>query len=156
MNYYPEIAGFEGQKIDAQVSFWSGPKLLINGAPAAKGAKRGEMLLQRNDGGQVTAKWKLQLLGLDTPQLVVGEQTINLVEPLKWYQWAWGGLPALLLFAGGGLGAIAGLIGFSLSLKVFRSQLSAPVKYLLSAVVSILAIVIYIIVGTLFSMLVHG
>ena len=86
MNYTTNIEGFEDQNIVANVGFWTGTRLLVNGAAAPKGNKRGEMVLQRNDGRQVTATWKPQFLGLDVPQLSVDGQPIVLVKPLKWYQ----------------------------------------------------------------------
>jgi hypothetical protein len=133
MSYKANIDGFEGQNIEAAVGFWSGPKLLVNGEPAQKGSKRGEMILQRNDGKQVIATWKQQILGLDIPQLIVDGKTTNLVEPLKWYQLVWGGLPALLVFMGGALGALAGIIGFSINTKIFRTEMHDVLKYLASA-----------------------
>ena len=86
MRYQTNIEGFEGQNKQVNLRFWSGPQLLVNGETAQKGDKRGEMLLQRNDGKQVTAAWKPQFLGLDIPQLAVDGKTIRFVEPLKWYQ----------------------------------------------------------------------
>ena len=62
MGYKANIEGFEGQDLEVNVSFWTGPKLLVNGQPAPKGTKRGEMLLQRNDGRQVVAIWKQQMI----------------------------------------------------------------------------------------------
>lgn len=129
---------------------------LINGDPAPKGSKRGEMLLQRNDGRQVIARWKPQLMGLDVPHLVVDDKVINLVEPLKWYQWMWGGLPIALIFIGGVLGAIAGIIGFTINIKVFRTELNSVLKYVVSGIVSILAVVTYFIAAMLFIMLIRG
>ena len=78
---------------------------------------------------------------------------VNLVEPLKWYQIVWSGLPILLLFIGGAIGALAGLLGFSASARVFRSNLNGVVKYLVSAGVSLLAVVAYYIMATLFLMI---
>jgi len=154
MGYKANIEGFDGQNIEVKVSFWSGPKLLVNGQPAPKGNKRGEMLLQRNDGRQVIATWKPQLLGLDVPQLIVDGKQVNLVEPLKWYQWVWGGLPILLVFIGGALGAIAGLVGFSINAKVFRMELNDFLKYAVAGIVSVLAVVFYFIAAVFFSMLI--
>lgn len=154
MSYRANIDGFEGQNIEVTVSFWSGPKLLINGEPAQKGSKRGEMILQRNDGKQVIANWKQQVLGLDVPQLIVDGKTTNLVEPLKWYQLVWGGLPALLVFVGGALGAIAGMIGFSINTKIFRTEMNDVLKYLVSGAVSVLSVIAYFIAALIFSMLI--
>ena len=155
MSYIAKIEGFENQNIEAKVSFWSGPKLLVNGEPASKGSKRGEMVLQRNDGRQVTASWKPQFLGLDVPQLLIEGKAINLVEPLKWYQWVWGGWPVLLLFAGGALGAMAGMLAVAINAKVFRAEMSEVLKYLVSGVVSVLAVVAYFIAAMIFSILIN-
>ena len=155
MGYTANIEGFEGQNIEVNIGFWTGPKLLVNGNPAQKGSKRGEMVLQRNDGKQVVATWKPQFLGLDVPQLNVDGKTITLVEPLKWYQWVWGGWPVFLLFVGGALGAIAGMIGFSINAKIFRTEMSDVLKYVVSGVVSVLAVVAYFVFAVIFSLLLN-
>jgi hypothetical protein len=156
LKYKAIIEGFEGQNIEVNASFWSGSKLLVNGEPAPKGDKRNEMLLQRNDARQVTATWKPQLLGLDVPQLMVDGKVVSLVEPLKWYQWAWGGLPLLLVFVGGMLGALAGLIAFSINAKVFRTEFNDVLKYVLAGMVSFIAVLTYLVLGTFFSLLLTG
>ncbi len=156
MTYKVNLEGFEGQDIEVKTSFWSGPKLLINGQPAPKGSKRGEMLMLSNNGSQIAARWKPQLMGQDVPQLVVDDKVINLVEPLKWYQWVWGGLPVALVFIGGALGAIAGIIGFSINSKVFRTEMKNFMKYVVSGMVSIAAVVAYFIAATIFSILLQG
>jgi hypothetical protein len=156
MGYTANIEGFEGQNIEVNVGFWSRAKLLVNGVPAQKGRKRGEMVLQRNDGRQVTAAWKPQFLGLDVPQLTLDGKTISFVKPLKWYQWAWGGWPVVLIFIGGGvLGAIAGITGFKINAKVFRSGMSPIMKYAVSAAVSVLAVVAYFVAAIVFSLLIN-
>ncbi len=152
MGYTANIEGFEGQNIEVNIGFWSGPKLLINGNPAQKGNKRGEMILQRNDGREVIAIWKPQFSGLDVPQLSVDGKIVILVEPLTWYQLVWGGWPVILLFIGGLLGAIAGVVGFSINAKVFRSGMNDIMKYVVSGIVSALAVGAYsIVVIILFS-----
>jgi len=156
MSYNPKIEGFEGQNIEVQVGFWTGPKLLINSEPAAKGIKRGEMIIQRNDGKQVTASWKGQALGLDIPQLVVDGKVIDLVEPLKWYQWVWGGWPIILLFAGGALGALAGMLSVVINTRVFRMEMNDILKYILSGIVAVLAVVAYFVAALIFSSLLNN
>ena len=67
MKYAVNLQGFEGQTIELQTQgMLSGPKLLVNGKPASKGEKRGEMLLRRNDGKEVVAKF--QTAFLDVPK----------------------------------------------------------------------------------------
>jgi hypothetical protein len=155
MSYIAKIDGFEGQNIEVKVSFWSGPKLLLNGKPATKGTKRGEMVLQRADGTQATASWKQQLLGLDVPQLVVDGNVISLVEPLTWYQWVWGGWPVLLLFIGGALGALAGLMSLTINAKVFRTDMNVILKYVVSGIVSVLSVGAYFVAATIFTLLIN-
>ena len=155
MNYPVNLPGFEGQNIEAQIGFWTGPKLLVNGEVAPKGEKRGQMLLQRNDGKQVVATWKPQVIGLDVPQLMIEGESHQLVEPLKWYQLVWGGWPIVLVFAGGMLGAFFGFIGFALNTKVFRSEMNDALKYIATAAVSALAVVAYFVLAIFVSLLIN-
>jgi hypothetical protein len=147
MRYNVKLEGFEGQNIEVDSSFFSGVKLLVNGEPAPQGKKRGEFVLQKNSGEQVTAAWKQQALGFDIPQLIIDGKTINLVEPLKWYQWVWGGWPIGLVFAGGLIGAFFGVIAFALNAKVFRMDISGVMKYVLTALISFTALVIYFVIA---------
>jgi hypothetical protein len=155
MGYKLNLEGFEGQNIEVKISFWSSPKLLVNNQPAPKGSKRGEMLLQRNDGRQVIAKWKPRFLGLDVPQLIVDDKVIDIVEPLKWYQWVWIGLPIVLVFIGGALGALIGSIGAIINAKVFRTDINSVLKYIITGSVSIMAVVLYFIVAILLVVLIN-
>jgi hypothetical protein len=155
MEYPVSIPGFEGQPITLKsAGFWKGAQLLVNGQPAPKGAKRGEMLLRANDGREVIAKFKQQFM--DVPQLDIGGQTIKVVEPLKWYQWVWGGLPILLAFMGGAIGAVIGLLASGLNLSLFRSQFSPIVKYALVGLVSVAAVIVYIVLAGLFLSALNG
>ena len=81
-------------------------------------------MLQRDDGSEVTLKLKNVFFD-PVPQIVANEdQVIKVTEPLKWYQWVWSGLPILLVFAGGAIGALFGIIASSISIRVFRSQMA--------------------------------
>lgn len=156
MRYDVKLENFEGQNIEVDSSFFSGVKLLINGEPAPKGEKRGEFVLQSNDGRQVTAAWKQQMLGFDIPQLVVDGKAVNLVEPLKWYQWVWGGWPVFLVFIGGFIGAIFGVIAFAINAKLFRADLSGFLKYALTAAISFTAFVGYLVIATVAQLALAG
>ncbi len=150
MNYPITLEGFEGQTIEVQpAGTFSGYKLLVNGQPAPNGPQRGQMLLRRNDGTQVIAAWKVHLLGFDVPQLVVDGKPIALEKPLKPHEWVWAGWPVLLLFVGGALGAIAGAIAFSVNIKIFHSSLGRVEKYLLTAAISAVAVMAYLVVAAL-------
>jgi hypothetical protein len=156
MGYPVNIKGFEGQKIEVDVSYLAGARLMVNGKQAPKGSNRGDMLLKRNDGRQVTAVWKPQALGFDVPKLVVDGQTIQLVEPLKWYQWLWSGLAVALVAIGGMLGAVIGLIALSFNAGLFRSDRSPVMKYVITGAVSAAAVILYLIAAEAMNSLISG
>lgn len=154
MGYPVNIEGFEGQSIVVEPpGFVSNAKLLVNGQPAPRGARRGEMLLRRNDGKDVIATWKNSFL--DVPALMVDGKTINVVTPLKWYEWTWNALPVLLVTMGGALGGVIGVLAFSGNLKIFRSSENPVLKYILTGVVSFVAVVVYFILGILLAALLY-
>lgn len=157
MNYPIQLEGFEGQTLEVKAAgLWAGPQLLVNGQPAAKGPKRGQMLLRRNDGSESIATWKQMFLGLDVPGLIVDGKQISVVEPLKWYVWVWSGLPVLLVFIGGALGAVAGIVAFTINTQIFRSARSTAVKFGLTAVVSVLAGVVYVVLASVLAGVLSG
>ena len=150
MNYKIEIEGFEGKNIEVQpAGFFSGYKLYLNREPAQKGPKRGQMVLHKNDGTALIATWKPQVLGLDVPQLLVDGKTITIVDPLTWYEYLWNGLPIFLVFQGGAIGAMVGMVGFSINTKIFRSSRSLFSKYALTAAVSVGTFILYFILAML-------
>ena len=112
------------------------------------------MALRANDGREVIAKWKPQLL--DVPQLDVGGQIIKVVEPLKWYQYIWSGLPILLVFVGGAIGAIIGIIAFGINSSLFRSSNNPIVKYVLTGLVSAVAVILYSVLASLIVSAIRG
>ncbi len=145
MKYPIRLAGFEGQQIEVQPpGFWSGPRLLVNGKPPPKD-KRGQMVLRRNDGTTALATWRPTLFGLDMPQLVVDGRAISVVKTLQWYEWVWSALPIALIAIGGLLGALIGVIAFSINTRLFRSSLNLVSKFVMTTLVSAICVVIYFI-----------
>ena len=154
MNYKVDITGFEGRVFEVQgPGLLSGAKLLIDGQPAPKGKKMGQMLLTRADGTEVVAKWKPKLLGLDVPDLLVGDQTIQVTEPLPWHQWGFSALPMVLVFIGGALGGLFGAVAAVGSIKVFRSSLTDPLKYVASLALMSLCTLLYFISAVALSLI---
>ena len=148
MNYKVALNGFEGQNVEVQPpGLFTGPKLLVAGQPAPAGAKRGEMVLRRNDGKDVTVAWKPQLMGLDVPRLAVDGSVVEVVKPLPWYVLAWSALPLVLILIGGLLGGVTGAVAAYLNLKLFRTSLPGVVKFIFSAVVGGVAVLVYFLVA---------
>ena len=156
MGYKVNAEGFEGQDIEIVVSFWTGTKLLVNGEKAGRGPKRGQLLLKRNDGKEVVVTLKQKMLGLDVPQFEIEGKIIDLVKPLTWQQWLFAGSPVVVLFLGGALGAAIGMVGIYLNVKIFRSELSEVLKYILSIVVTVSLIVGYLIFSVILVILLNN
>jgi hypothetical protein len=156
MIYPVNIEGFENQTIEVKpTGLFKGPQLLIYGQPAPKGNKRGTMLLRRNDGREVVATWKSKFIGLEHPSLVVDGKEIIVFKPLKWYEYVWSGLPVLLVFVGGGLGAFLGVLGFWFSISIFRSSIKGIFKYALVALITASTVAVYIVLGMLIIFAMH-
>lgn len=151
MNYPLTVAGFEGRALMLQTSsFFAGPKLLLDGFPAPKGPKRGQFALLRNDGSQAIAELNRSNFLDPVPKVMIDGITLAVVQPLKWYQWVWAGIPILLLFIGGALGGLTGAIATGINSRIFRSALHPFAKYALSGLISVAAALIYLILVILF------
>ena len=107
------------------------------------------MLMRRDDGAEVLASWKPMALGFDAPQLLIEGKTIPLVRPLQWYKYTWCGLAIFLLFVGGAIGGLLGGLAFTLNVQVFRMELNPFLKFLFSAAISMLAVLLYLFIGFL-------
>ena len=83
------------------------------------------------------------------PFLELNGEKIENVEKLKWYQYAIGGLPMLLIFVGG---LIGGGIGGGLSaynFSVFRGDNTEVMKYVKVIGITILGFVVYLVLSGL-------
>lgn len=131
--------------------FWSGPKLLLDGVPQ-KGKKN---LYEVPDNDGMTRKVQLKLNFFDSiPKLEIDGDALELAEPLTWYQYVWMGLPILLIFTGGGLGAAFGLYATYSSSRVFRSERSIGSKYVLSGLISVGAVVCFFILAVIIQLMI--
>ena len=152
MSYPVKLQGFEGQELVVEpAGLFSGPKLLVTGQPAPKGQGRGEMLIRRNDGKDVPVVFRNNFL--DIPALMVEGKSLDLVEPLKWYEWVWNALPILMIFFGGALGGLIGALAVTLNIKVFRSSENGLLKYLLTGALGVGAFVLYFALKKIFTSL---
>lgn len=117
------IPGFARQKVEViPPGFFKGLQLLVDGQPAPRGERRGEYLLTDDKGQTVKARFRNQAFGLDYPQLMVGRQMINIVEPLKWYWWVLVALPFLLVTFGAALGGLIGIIAVWINVRLLRQS----------------------------------
>ena len=143
-----QAKGFEGRRFSVQTAgMFSSPKLLIDGTPAKQ--EKGRYLLRDNAGNQVQAKLLYNHID-PIPKVEIAGNVIQLVRSLTWYEYAWGGWPILLLLHGGAIGAMCGAWATWSNVRIFRGNRSPVAKYLIAGAISILAVVGYIILATLF------
>ena len=148
------IEKFEGRGLALRTaSFFSGPKLIIDGSPVRREQRR--YLLRNNIGEEVEFKIKSNLLD-PIPKLEVAGHLHELASPLKWYEYAWMGLPIMLVFTGGALGALFGLTAVYSSARIFRSNRDTLGKYVISGAISISAVAAFFILAMLIQFFIAG
>jgi hypothetical protein len=141
MQYPVKVEGFEGHTLAVTSDeLISNPKLLIDGQPAPSGQKRGEFILHRKDGSKGIAQLSSAYMGFDSvPRLTIDGQAIQIMPPLDRFEWVWSGIPLILVFFGGLLGTLCGILAFAFNVRIFRSQRSSVRKLLLSALISLVS-----------------
>jgi hypothetical protein len=141
MQFPVKIEGFEGHRLAVTSDeLISNPKLLVDGQPAQAGQKRGEFILQRNNGSKVIAQLTSATLGFDpVPHLSLDGRKIQVMPPLDRFEWVWSGIPLILFFTGGITGTLFGILAFAFNVRVFRSERSLLQKFLLTVLISIVA-----------------
>ncbi|KAA3648350.1 MAG: hypothetical protein DWQ07_04980 [Chloroflexi bacterium] len=142
----------ENQLAVRTAGFWGGPKILYNGEVAAKGEERGTFVATNTNGTQSVLRIRPSLFGFDPiPKVEIDGQEYTLAPPLQWFVIIWAIAPILMIPIGGALGSLFGLIAAAVNLRIFRTEMSTIVKYLVSAFVSISAIVAFLIAAILLS-----
>jgi hypothetical protein len=74
---------------------------------------------------------------------------------LRWHEWLWIALPVALVFAGGALGALVGVLATSANTRLMRTERAAVYRYGTSALVSGAAVVVFLVLTILFQVLIH-
>ncbi|MFV0679674.1 ankyrin repeat domain-containing protein [Ottowia sp.] len=69
-------------------------------------------------------------------------------QKLRWFEYVWAGWPLLLFTVGGALGGLCGGAAMGLNVKIFLSAKSTPQKYGLTLLVSLVAVLFYVVTIT--------
>lgn len=70
------------------------------------------------------------------------------VVSLRWYQWAWIGIPVILGFLGGMLGAITMVPAAAINYGLMKSdRFDGPLLYVITGTISFVAFIIYLILA---------
>jgi hypothetical protein len=127
-----------------QASFFSGPKLLLDGVLVMK--EKGGYPVASDSGQTVLIQMRYNLLD-PIPTIKIGDAPIQIAKPLRWFEYAWIGLPMLLVFAGGALGGFVGGGSTVVNGRIFRSERSTVAKYALAAVTTIAGATVFFVVA---------
>ena len=137
------LPGMEGQRLALRINTFTGAQLILNSQPVPR--QKGLFSLRSNAGSAITVRFKGRFLD-PIPNLIVSGQTIQIMPPLAWYQYAWMSIPMLLLLLGGAIGGLCGGLAAGISSRIFRSDRSQGMKYALTGLVSLGAFVGYFVV----------
>lgn len=149
-----EHEGFSGRGLTVRLAgLFSGMELLLDGETVA--GKRLKYQVRDSNGNEVEIEIKPHFVD-PVPRLIIDGETVQLARPLKWYEYLWMGLPILLIFQGGVIGGVCGFVAAYSNAHVFRSGRGAISRYLLSGLISGLAVVVWLAIATLFYLLFSG
>ena len=142
------VPGFEGRNIEVKSrGTLGGFVVTVDGQPAPAAARKNYFVLKRNDGQTVEVGVKTSYPD-PAPILVLDDQEIRTARALSPFEWVWAGFPILLLFVGGALGGMLGGIAAVTNMSLLRSDKPAAVRYGLAALVSLAAITIWVVIGS--------
>jgi hypothetical protein len=138
-----QIEGFENQVIEVEhPGLFNNARILVNGSSAST-VKRNEFILKRSDGRETVVKIKPSVFS-DALSLQVDGKTTRIVEPLPWYQYLLSCVPVIFIF----LSPVGWLITSGLilaNMRIFRSKMSQPLKYVVVLAIGFVSPVLYLI-----------
>ena len=84
--YYPlDMEGFDGSEITVEShGFIRQPQIFYDGKPAKRAEQRGQYILQRSDGFQVTVRVTGRPFDVD-PKVIVDGKPVFVAESLRFY-----------------------------------------------------------------------
>lgn len=143
---------FQTQKLSVEPGgFWRGPSLLLNGAKVE--GKRGVYAVRDDAGAEVTVTVRIGFPDV-LPKVTIAGAAQALGRPFEWYEWAWIGLPAVLMLLGGALGGGVGAAAMMINARIFRGEHGPVSKYAMSAGVTVAAYLVVVILATIVSLLI--
>jgi hypothetical protein len=138
-------AAFKTRRLEVETaSFFSGPKLFLNDVLQKR--KATQYTIASDSGQELPVKVIYNFLD-PIPKLKIGDGTLVLAKPLKWYEYIWIGIPMLLVFAGGALGGFVGAGSTVINGRIFRSDRSSGAKYGLAAVTTVAGTVTFFVIA---------
>ncbi len=147
------IPGFEGRGLAYRAAgTWSGGNLLLDGQALKRRWSWQPYLLRDNVGREVQVR--LRHNPVDTvPRIEADGKVINLLPPLKFYEYVFCGIPLVLLHLGGGLGGLLGALASYRNVRTFRSERSLRTKYAVVTLTTGATILIWLVAAVIVELL---
>ena len=147
------LKGFENRRLIVRAAgLFTDPKLFVDGALVKP--SRGRYFLRNNAGEEIEIRIKYYLLD-PIPKIWVDGDIIRLAPPLKIIEYVWLGFIVVLFFFGGIVGIFCAFWAIYFNFRVFRSRLPVFAKFLITGVISALAIAAYLFLGTKATLLIR-
>ena len=141
------LKAFGNQKIEVEVSgVFAKTRLLVNGVPAEKGHRQGEFILYYPDGNRVSLFLLNSFFDM-IPKVQINGEIVEILPPITRIQYLIAGLGFVLIFAGGGIGGLLGMVSFLINIRLLRSIQPAVLKYLSIVFINMLAIFLFSIIS---------
>ena len=132
---------FTRQKLTVRpAGLMSGAKVLVDGV-VVEPVKR-EYLLRDDLGKEVSLRLRANLAD-PIPVVILRGKPVRLVPALAWHEYAWIGIPLLLLFVGGALGGAVGGFATYTNSHILRSDRSLASRYALTGLVTISSLAVF-------------
>ncbi|HUE36283.1 MAG TPA: hypothetical protein VMO20_02740 [Candidatus Acidoferrum sp.] len=74
---------------------------------------------------------------------------------LTWHQYVWIGWPTIPIAAGGAIGGACGGAAMAINYKVFQKTNNPVLRYVWTGLISLAAVVTYVVCATIIYMLIH-
>lgn len=155
MKHKFQLLDFPNSNFEIETSIWTGKsKLLKDNVPVEQSKEKGRPFLIPNGTGDSIKVFPKQSFPDFIPTLEINGVKNQIVEKLKWFQYVLGGLPIILLFAGGAIGGAIGVVGAITNFNIFREEGSEASKYLKVTGVVLATFTLYFVIVTFFSILI--
>lgn len=149
MQFTFALPGDESPQLELQIPFWGRPRLHADGQEIEPLPERGRPFAIRLRDG-TTCKLFVKGIGFDyLPKVIADGNEILLGRRLGWWEYGLGGLPILLVVAGGALGGLCGALAALVNFRILR--LDQPLLVRAAAILSVtaVAILVYLILASL-------
>jgi len=142
MKYKIEIPEFEDRDIILHVNLFGRKKISVDGIFLQP--INGQFIIKKKNGQNVPIRLRRRFYDV-FPHVEVGMYRIDVVPPMKWYEYFGVVIPVSLYFVSHLIGGILGAVGIYILTRVFRTSLSTGVKYCISIGYTLVASILMII-----------